>query len=208
MTTASFAPSSAVRVVGPGVPGGERVLTSEALAFVASLERRFRARRKRLLHRRELVQRKLDGGWKPDFLVRTAGIRAADWTVAPMPDDLLDRRVEITGPVDRKMIINALNSRRERASWRTSRTRNSPDLGELPSRGRSTCATPSAARSSSRVAETGKHYTLERATAATLVVRPRGWHLVEKHFLVDGKPVPAGALRLRLLLLPQRAASS
>src|SRR5262249_12744870 len=99
-----------VSVQGPRVEGDTAVLTPEALAFVAMLQRRFGARRAQLLERRRETQRALDAGWTPGFLTETAEIRAGDWTVAGIPDDLMDRRVEITGPVDRKMIINALNS--------------------------------------------------------------------------------------------------
>src|ERR1700686_4714002 len=91
-------------------PGFETVLTPQAVAFVVGLERKFGGERKRLLAEREAVQAKLDQGWKPDFPKETRSIRDGEWTVAPLPKDLLDRRVEITGPVDRKMIINALNS--------------------------------------------------------------------------------------------------
>ena len=91
-------------------PGFEKVLTKEAIAFVADLQRRFNPRREELLAARAERQKRLDAGEKPDFLAETASIRESDWTVAPLPQDLLDRRVEITGPVDRKMIINALNS--------------------------------------------------------------------------------------------------
>src|SRR5271169_4547935 len=90
--------------------GHEKVLTPEAIEFAVELEREFRAERRRLLARRAAVQRRLDTGWKPDFLPETKAIRDGDWRVAPIPPDLQDRRVEITGPVDRKMIINALNS--------------------------------------------------------------------------------------------------
>src|SRR5262245_11948609 len=86
-------------------PGFETILTAEAIAFVVDLERRFGAERQRLLAEREAVQARLDQGWKPDFRKDTRAIRDAEWTVAPLPQDLLDRRVEITGPVDRKMII-------------------------------------------------------------------------------------------------------
>src|SRR5262245_28365151 len=99
-----------VEIHGPSVPGSENVLSFEALAFVAKLERRFGPRRRALLARRGVVQSELDAGWRPDFPAATAEIRAGAWTVAPIPEDLRDRRVEITGPVDRKMIINALNS--------------------------------------------------------------------------------------------------
>ena len=91
-------------------PGYDEILTPEALAFIAGLERKFRARRDELMARREEIQEKLDGGWLPDFLEETKDIREGDWQVAPIPADLQDRRVEITGPVDRKMVINALNS--------------------------------------------------------------------------------------------------
>ena len=90
-------------------PGFEKVLTNEAVAFLADLQRRFNPRREELLAARADRQKRLDAGEKPDFLAETAGIRDSEWTVAPLPQDILDRRVEITGPVDRKMIINALN---------------------------------------------------------------------------------------------------
>src|ERR1700730_3390435 len=96
--------------LAPEIAGGESVLTPAALSFVAMLERRFRSRRADLLQRRSQLQARLDAGWNPDFLPETVDIRRGDWTAAPIPDDLRDRRVEITGPVDRKMIINALNS--------------------------------------------------------------------------------------------------
>src|SRR3954451_6865765 len=86
------------------------ILNSEALGFITGLHRAFEGRRRMLLARRAQVQAELDGGWLPDFPAETRAIREGDWTVAPTPDDLLDRRVEITGPVDRKMVINALNS--------------------------------------------------------------------------------------------------
>src|SRR5271168_2848734 len=99
-----------VEIRGAMQPGFDEILTPEAVGFIVDLERRFGAERQRLLARRAEVQAKLDAGEKPDFLKETAKIRDANWTVAPLPKDLLDRRVEITGPVDRKMIINALNS--------------------------------------------------------------------------------------------------
>src|SRR5580693_3375752 len=99
-----------VEIRGAMEAGFEQILTPEAIGFIVDLERRFGAERRRLLARRAEIQARLDAGEKPDFLEETAKVRAADWTVAPLPKDLLDRRVEITGPVDRKMIINALNS--------------------------------------------------------------------------------------------------
>ena len=95
---------------GRDVAGYEAVLTDEALAFVALLAREFTPRVDELLARRRERQARFDAGERPDFLAETADVREGDWTVAPLPDDLQDRRVEITGPVDRKMIINALNS--------------------------------------------------------------------------------------------------
>jgi malate synthase len=104
----SYAPDIAVS--GPPVPRGDEVLTPEALDFVASLEREFGNARRELLHRRLERRREIDGGGRLDFLAATAATRAADWTVTPAPADLLDRRVEITGPAEPKMLINALNS--------------------------------------------------------------------------------------------------
>lgn len=99
-----------VRVTGRLTPGSGKILTPEALAFVERLQREFGARRKELLARRTARQKDLDGGRLPDFLSETHHIRDGDWQIAPIPDDLKDRRVEITGPPTRKMVINALNS--------------------------------------------------------------------------------------------------
>jgi malate synthase len=166
-----------------------RVLTPEARAFLLKLAARFEPRRQELLARRQTVQREIDKGKFPDFLPETAGIRQSDWKVAPIPKDLLDRRVEITGPVDRKMIINALNSGANvfMADFEDS---NSPTWSNNIEgqenlrdaiRGTIHYGSPE-----------GKQYRLG-SNLATLVVRPRGWHLDEKHFLVDGKPI-SGAL--------------
>src|SRR5437763_69777 len=99
-----------IEVRAPARPGWQVVLTPAALQFVAALQREFGARREELLAKREERKARLDAGELPDFLAETREIRESDWTVAPIPNDLLDRRVEITGPVERKMIINALNS--------------------------------------------------------------------------------------------------
>ena len=99
-----------VAVTGALAPGYADILSLEALGFVAQLEREFGPRRHDLLDRRTQVQRQISDGLMPNFLPETAAVRAADWTIDPVPDDLVDRRVEITGPVERKMIINALNS--------------------------------------------------------------------------------------------------
>ncbi|MFO0589912.1 MAG: malate synthase A [Polyangiaceae bacterium] len=178
-----------VRITGAMRPGYEKILTPEAVAFVAEIVRRFGPRVPELLARRAERQARLDAGEKPDFLPETADVRAKDWTVAPLPKDLLDRRVEITGPVDRKMIINALNSGAKvfMADFEDS---NSPtwenniqgqiNLGDAIRR-TITYAAP----------ETGKQYRLNDKTA-TLLVRPRGWHLEERHWLVDDKAPPGG----------------
>ena len=99
-----------IEVVGPLTQDFARILTPEALQFVGTLAREFESRRKQLLERRQTIQTQIDSGKLPDFLPETREIRESDWKVAPVPDDLKDRRVEITGPVDRKMMINALNS--------------------------------------------------------------------------------------------------
>ena len=99
-----------VDVLGPMTPGYDRILTTEAVAFIADLHRKFEPRRRELMARRIDIQAGIDGGKMPDFLAETAKIRAGDWIVAPIPADLQNRRVEITGPTDRKMVINALNS--------------------------------------------------------------------------------------------------
>lgn len=161
------------------------ILTPEALAFVQSLARRFETRRRELLVRREKVQADIDGGKLPDFLPETKHIRDEDWTVAPVPADLSDRRVEITGPVDRKMVINALNSgaKTYMADFEDS---HSPTWagtidGQINLR-------DAVDRTIDFTNPTGKTYRLNNGTA-TLIVRPRGWHLVEKHVEVDGQPV-------------------
>jgi malate synthase len=164
-------------------------LTPEAQRFVASLAAQFDARRKDLLARRQVRQAELDAGHYPDFLTETSEIRTSEWTVAPIPADLMDRRVEITGPVDRKMVINALNCGANvfMADFEDS---NSPTWtnnldGHVNLR-------DAINRTITFVSPEGKSYKLNEKIA-TLLVRPRGWHLDEKHFLVDGKPI-SGAL--------------
>ncbi|HEV7135453.1 MAG TPA: malate synthase A [Steroidobacteraceae bacterium] len=181
---------SPVEVLGPRIERSAEVLTPLALQLVASLHRRFDARRLELLAARARRQQELDAGALPDFLRETADVRAADWRVAPAPADLQDRRVEITGPVDRKMIINALNApvRCFMADFEDScaPTWENIVLGQvnLADAVRRTITHADAA--------TGKVYRLAERTA-TLIVRPRGWHLPEKHVLVNGEPV-SGAL--------------
>ncbi len=186
-----------VEVLGPPRPGQDRVLTPEALRFVVRLEREFRATRRELLDCRRAIQRSLDEGALPDFLPTTRAIREARWQVAPAPADLLDRRVEITGPVDRKMIINALNSGANvfMADFEDSNAPTWANVidGQLHLLG-------AVRRTLSHTdPETGKSYRLNDELA-TLVVRPRGWHLDEKHVLVDGEPVSASLFDFALYL--------
>lgn len=170
-------------------PEYAEILTPQALEFVVKLQRNFNKTRLALLAARQQRQKEIDGGKLPDFLPETKAIREGDWTAAPIPADLQDRRVEITGPVDRKMIINALNSGAKMfmADFEDS---NSPFWsnnieGQINLRDANR-------RTISFKNETGKEYKLNEQIA-TLLVRPRGWHLDEKHVLVDGE-VMSGSL--------------
>ena len=186
--TAPSSPPSAVPGVEIRAPLGARhdeILTTPALAFLAKLARAFEDRRRDLLARRVVVQREIQDGRFPDFLADTAAIRDADWTVADIPVDLLDRRVEITGPVERKMIINALNSG-AKVFMADFEDANSPTWANNLD-GQVNLADTVRRTIEFRSPE-GKGYRLNPETA-TLVVRPRGWHLVEKHLLVDGRPI-------------------
>jgi len=167
---------------------GVGILTDEALGFVASLERLFRGRRAELLALRRATQERLDAGERPGFLDQTKEVREADWRVAPIPADLSDRRVEITGPVDRKMIINALNSGANvfMADFEDS---NAPSWANVIA-GQVNLRDAVRREIEFDHPQTGKQYRLAQETA-TLVVRPRGWHLDEVHVTVDGEPVSA-----------------
>jgi malate synthase len=178
-------PSLEIR--GPDVPGQDRILTPEAIAFVEQLVRRFGPRREQLLERRREVQRRLRAGELPDFLEETADVRSAEWSVAPSAPDLTDRRVEITGPVERKMMINALNSG-ARVFMADFEDALSPPWTNVIS-GQANCM-DAVRRALEYVSPEGKRYTLGEELA-TLVVRPRGWHLQEKHMLLDGRPISA-----------------
>ena len=177
-----------VEVLGELGPGFDRILSPEAIGLVAMLERRFGDERRRLLARREEVQARLDAGEKPDFLAETAAVRAADWRVAPLPDDLLDRRVEITGPVDRKMVINALNSGASvfMADFEDATTPTWSNLIE----GHINLRDAVRREIEFRDPNSGKEYSLADKTA-TLLVRPRGWHLQENHVAIEGRPISA-----------------
>ena len=164
-----------------------RVLTAEAMEFVARLQRRFNPRREELLRRRSARQAELDSGIRPEFLAGTAAVREIEWRVASAPPALLDRRVEITGPVDRKMMINALNSGASAfmadfedslsPTWENIVVGQENLLDAV--RGTLSFASPD-----------GREYRLGEKTA-TLLVRPRGWHLLERHAYVDGEAVSA-----------------
>jgi malate synthase A len=189
MTPSLPIPPSSARLLAAIPAGGEEILTPEALGFVADLARTFRPRVDALLDRRIEMRRRWDGGELPGFLEETRAVREAEWRVAPAPADLLDRRVEITGPVDRKMIVNALNSGASvfMADFEDSNapTWSNVVLGQRNLRDAvlGTIAFDDPA--------TGKSYRLAER-AAVLMARPRGWHLWEKHVAVDGRPVPAG----------------
>ncbi len=173
----------------PLPPGNEReVLTPECTAFVTDLVRRYGPRVAELLAARRAMQTRYDAGYRPRFLPETRTIRESSWTVAKLPADLHDRRVEITGPVDRKMIINALNSGASvfMADFEDS---NSPTWANVLD-GQANLKDAVRGTIAYDDPDTGKSYRL-RENPAVLMVRPRGWHLVEKHFDVDGRPIPA-----------------
>ena len=175
-----------VAVCGERRPGYDKILTPAAIAFLAGLEREFGAERRRLLDRRAEIQQRLDSGWKPDFLPETRSIRDSDWRVAPIPDDIRDRRVEITGPTDRKMVINALNCGANvfMADFEDANTPSWSNMVE----GQANLFDAVRRAITFDDPETGRHYSLTDKTAV-LFVRPRGWHLPEKHVLVDGEPM-------------------
>jgi malate synthase len=175
---------------------GEEVLTPEALEFVAGLHRRFNMTRESLLATRSERQERIAGGELPAFLPETREIRDGDWRVAPVPDDLQDRRVEITGPVERKMMINALNSG-ARCFMADFEDANSPTWANCIE-GQANLI-DAIERTIELTTPEGKEYRLEDETAV-LIVRPRGWHLPERHVLVDGEPISASLFDFGLYL--------
>jgi malate synthase len=191
--------SSGVEVLGPVEGRAAEILTPEALGFVAELHRRFDPERKRLLAARQERQERLDAGERPDFLEATREIRESEWQVAPAPPELQDRRVEITGPVDRKMVINALNSG-ARVFMADFEDANSPSWqnnvdGQVNLRD---------ANAGTISLDTGeKTYDLGD-DPAVLLVRPRGWHLVERHVLVDGAPISCSLFDFGLYVFHNR----
>src|ERR1035438_653469 len=190
---------SGLTIRGPIPPQYAEILTPEACAFLAGLFRAFEPRRLEILRSRAARQAELDAGVLPDFLPSTKPIRDGSWKVAPAPADLLDRRTEITGPVDRKMVINALNSGAKvfMADFEDATSPAWENLieGHINLR-------DAVRRSISFTSPEGKVYSLNEKTA-TLLVRPRGWHLHEKHVLAGGAPVSASLFDFGLYLLPR-----
>jgi malate synthase len=185
-----------IEITGTLPENFSEILVPEALKLVAKLHRTFNGRRKELLERRNRRQADLDNGKTPDFLPETAQIRADNWKVAPIPKDITDRRVEITGPTDRKMVINALNSG-AKVFMADFEDANAPTWhnmvdGHINLR-------DAVRRTIGFQSPEGKAYRL-KDQVAVLFVRPRGWHLVEKHLLVDGEPVAGGLFDFGLYL--------
>ncbi|MFN8623315.1 MAG: malate synthase A [Chloroflexota bacterium] len=185
-----------VAIHAPVPPELTSILSHDALALVAMLERTFGGRRKELLARRAERRAALAAGGRLDFRPETAGVRAAEWQVASAPADLLDRRVEITGPAERKMTINALNSG-AKVFMADLEDALSPTWGN--SLGGQQVLLDAVRRQLDFTSPEGKRYELNQETA-TLLVRPRGWHLVERHVTVDGQPVSGGLFDLGLFL--------
>jgi malate synthase len=184
-------------LTAPVVPGQEAVLGTEVLALLRDLHRRFEPQRQARLAARKAKQARFDAGELPDFRADTRAIRESDWTVAPLPQALLDRRVEITGPAEPKMVINALNSgaRVYMADFEDSIT---PTWSNLIAGQRALCG---AVRGDLEwTSPEGKHYALKREGLAVLKVRPRGWHLDERHVLIDGAPIAGGLFDLGVFI--------
>jgi malate synthase len=177
-----------VQLRAPDVPGSGSVLTPAALGFIAKLHRAFQSRRRELLAQRARRQTEFDAGKLPDFLAETVPIREREWTIGSQPKDMLDRRVEITGPTDRKMVINALNSGAS-TFMADFEDANCPTWANMIE---GQVNLHDAVRRTISFEQEGKKYRLNEKTAV-LIPRPRGWHLDEKHVLVDGEPV-SGAI--------------
>jgi malate synthase len=184
MDTATL--SSSAQVSGPLEGRSREILTPAALEFLGELHQRFDLRRRSLLAAREDRQKRFDAGENPDFLSRTKTIREGDWRVAPIPADLQDRRVEITGPVDRKMIINALNSG-AKVFMADFEDATSPTWANIID-GQANLMDRWAGALTYVDPSSGKSYALSDKPAV-LMVRPRGWHLPESHIRVDGEPM-------------------
>ncbi len=186
-----------VEIIAAPEARARELLTPPALEFLAALHRRFEPERRRRLAARREIQSQLDQGWRPDFPAHSAPLRAAHWRVAPPPADLARRRVEITGPVERKMIINALNSGAD-AFMADFEDSNAPTWRNVLDGQRNLC--DAVRRTISYVhPQSGKRYELA-SSIATLLVRPRGWHLEEAHLRVDGQPISASLFDFGLFL--------
>ncbi|RBP16494.1 malate synthase [Roseiarcus fermentans] len=179
-------PAAGIQVQAGERPRQAEILTPAALEFVADLHRRFDSRRRELLARRMERQKLFDAGQTPHFLTETKSVRDGDWTVAAVPPDLLDRRVEITGPVDRKMIVNALNSG-AKVFMADFEDATSPSFANMIE-GQANLKDRWEGRIDFTDPATGKAYAV-KADPAVLMVRPRGWHLPERHVTVDGREV-------------------
>ena len=190
-----------VDISGGDAPGRDTVLTPAAIEFVGELAREFSPRVTALLAAREKRQKELDAGARPDFLAETRSIREADWRIAGIPADLLDRRVEITGPTERKMIINALNSGAK--VFMADCEDSSCPTWENVIGGQRNLA-DAVRRTIEFTGADGRQYRLNEKTAV-LLVRPRGWHLYEKHWHVDGAPVPGAFVDFGLYLFHNHA---
>ncbi|HMW56939.1 MAG TPA: malate synthase A, partial [Accumulibacter sp.] len=177
-----------MQINAPIQPGYETILTPEALALVAKLHRSFEDRRQELLQARVARQERIDAGEMPDFLPETRSIRDGDWKIAPLPKALERRRTEITGPVEAKMIINAYNSGAD--SYMSDFEDSNSPKWDNQIQGQVNLY-KAIRRQLSFTNEAGKKYTLND-TIATLQIRPRGWHLDEKHVTVDGQRVSGG----------------
>lgn len=187
MTTTRF--PDGIEIIGPIPAAYGEILTPQAIAFFAKLARKFEARRRELMAQRSVRQTEFDAGMLPDFLPATKSVRDGNWTIGTVPADLQDRRVEITGPTDRKMVINALNSGANvfMADFEDSNAPTWSNMieGQINLR-------DAIRRSITFHSPEGKNYKLN-SKIATLLVRPRGWHLMENHVLIDGAPV-SGAI--------------
>jgi malate synthase len=195
MTSKSKRAKATVSLTQALDPAHADILGGDVLEFIGALASAFGSRVDDLLARRTERQKAITNGAMPDFLPETREIRAGNWKVGPIPSDLLDRRVEITGPTDRKMIINALNSgaRVFMADCEDSMTPTWHNVvqGQVNLRDAVNCTIA--------LESAGKKYRLNEKTA-TLIVRPRGWHLPEKHILCDGRPVPGALVDYGLFL--------
>src|SRR5476649_419001 len=195
MTQTPIVLPDGMQISGEIKPGYEQILTPGALALVAKLSREFEARRQQLLAVRVDRAARLDAGERPDFLPETAHIRAGDWKIAALPQALACRRVEITGPVERKMVINAFNSGAD--SYMTDFEDSNTPNWDNQITGQINMI--DAVRRTISLEQNGKSYKLNDKIA-TLVVRPRGWHLDEKHVLVDGQRISGGIFDFALFM--------